>query len=144
VNVIDRNAVAKGAAVGLLLFVPIAALRAVIDDNVNDFDHSGWAPVFAILLLVVYLIAGYVGGREAEDAPYSNGMVAAIGAFLLWIPIRIVIWALRDTGQGLVTGATPVFSVPAVFTQLVLAAALGAFGGWLAGRRAATAAQPTD
>jgi hypothetical protein len=142
-NVIDRHAVARGAAVGLLLFVPIAALRAVIDDNISDFDHSGWAPVFALLLLAVYLIAGYVGGREAQDAPYSNGMVAAIGAFVLWIPIRIVIWALRDSGQGLFTGASPVFTVPAVFTQLVLAAALGAVGGWIAGRRAATS-QPTD
>lgn len=142
-NVIDRNAVARGAAIGLLLFVPIAALRAVVDDNVTDFDHSGWAPVFAIALLAVYLIAGYVGGREADEAPYSNGMVAAIGAFLLWIPIRIVIWALRDTSQGLFTGTTPVFTVPAVFTQLLLAAALGAFGGWLAGRRTSVAT-PTD
>jgi hypothetical protein len=143
VNVIDRHAVARGAAVGLLLFVPIAAIRAVIDDNISDFDHSAWSPLFAVLLLAVYLIAGYVGGREAEDAPYSNGMVAAIGAFVLWIPIRIVIWALRDTGRGLLTGTEPVFTVPAVFTQLVLAAALGALGGWLAGRRTSVT-QPTD
>jgi hypothetical protein len=143
VSVIDRNAVARGAAVGLLLFVPIAAVRAVVDDNVGDFDHSSWAPVFALALLAVYLVAGYVGGRNSEDAPYSNGMVAAIGAFVLWIPIRLLIWALRDTSQGLVTGATPVFGIPAVFTQLVLAAALGAFGGWIAGRRHA-AAQPTN
>jgi hypothetical protein len=139
VNVIDRGAVARGAAIGLLLFVPISALRVIVDHNVNDFDHSAWAPVFAIALLVVYLVAGFVGGRDGADAPYSNGMVAAIGAFVLWIPIRIVIWAVRDTSQGLVTGSTPVFTVPAVFTQLVLAAALGAFGGWLAGRRRALA-----
>ena len=74
----------------------------------------------------------------------SNGMVAAIGAFLLWIPIRMLIWALRDTGQGLFTGTTPVFSVPAVFTQLVLASALGACGGWIASRRTASPVQPSD
>jgi len=135
VNVIDQGAVARGAAIGLMLFVPISALRVIADHNLNDFDHSGWAPVFAIALLAVYLIAGYMSGRVAPDAPYSNGMVAAIGAFVLWIPIRLLIWAVRDTSQGLFSGTTPVFTVPAVFTQLVLAAALGAVGGWLAGRR---------
>lgn len=134
-NVIDQGAVARGAAIGLMLFVPISALRVIADHNLNDFDHSGWAPVFAIALLAVYLIAGYMSGRVAPDAPYSNGMVAAIGAFVLWIPIRLLIWAVRDTSQGLFSGTTPVFTVPAVFTQLVLAAALGAVGGWLAGRR---------
>ncbi|MGZ4794682.1 MAG: hypothetical protein ACXVJZ_16400 [Acidimicrobiia bacterium] len=136
-NVIDRHAVARGAALGLLLFVPLSTIFVVIDHNVDDFDHSGWATVLAILLLLVYMFCGFVAGRLAPDAPFSNGMVAAMGAFLLWIPIRIIIWAVRVGNKGLFTGHQPVFSVSTVFGQFVVAAGLGAIGGWLATRRPA-------
>ena len=51
---VDRPADADRARrrVGLLLFVPLSAIRVVIDQNVADFDHSGWAPLFAIALFV--------------------------------------------------------------------------------------------
>jgi hypothetical protein len=133
--VIDRHAVARGAAFGLLLFVPLSAIRVVIDQNVDDFDHSGWAAVFAVALFAVYVIAGFVAARAAVDAPLSNGIVAAVGAFLLWIPIRILIWAIRDNGQGLFSGGTPVFTPANILGQLVVAAAFGACGGWVASRR---------
>lgn len=142
-NVIDRHAVVRGAAVGLLVIVPLSIAIAVVERNVVDFDHSGWAPLFAVALLVAYPTAGYVAGRAAPDAPYSNGMVAGMGAFALWIPLRILIWLVRSDHHGLVTGTRPAISAGGIFTQLVLAAALGAFGGWIAGRRSA-AAEPTD
>ena len=135
-DVVDLHAVARGAAFGLLLFVPLSALRVVIDQNVADFDHSGWAPVFAVALFVVYVLAGLVAARAAVDAPLSNGIVAAVGAFLLWIPIRILIWAIRDASQGLFTGTDPVFTPARILGQIVFAAAFGAIGGWLVARRA--------
>jgi hypothetical protein len=134
-DVIDRHAVARGAAFGLLLFVPLSAIRVVIDQNVDHFDRSGWAPIFAIALFAVYVVAGFVSARGAPDAPYSNGIVGAIGAFILWIPIRILIWAVRDNGQGLFSGSEPVFTAAGLLGQLVFAAAFGAFGGWIAARR---------
>jgi hypothetical protein len=134
-NVIDRHAVMRGAAVGLLLFVPISALRVLVDHNVNDFDHSSWAPLFALAIFAVYGISGFVAARIALDAPYSNGIVAAIGAFVLWIPIRILIWAVRDSDQHLFTGTTPVFTAGRILGQVVFAAALGAIGGVIASRR---------
>ena len=136
-DVLDRHAIARGAAFGLLLFVPLSAIRVVIDQNVSDFDHSGWAPVFAIALFVVYVVAGLVAARAAPDAPLSNGIVAAVGAFLLWIPIRILIWAIRDASQGLFSGTDPVFTPARILGQIVFAAAFGAFGGWIASRRTA-------
>ena len=138
-DVIDRSAVARGAAFGLLLFVPLSAIRVVIDQNVSDFDHSGWAPVFAVALFVVYVLAGLVAAKAAPDAPLSNGIVAAVGAFVLWVPIRILIWAIRDNGQGLFSGPGPVFTPARILGQLVFAAAFGALGGWLASRRSARA-----
>jgi hypothetical protein len=135
-DVVDFHAVARGAAFGLLLFVPLSAIRVVVDQDVADFDHSGWAPVFAIALFVVYVLAGLVAARAAPDAPLSNGIVAAVGAFLLWIPIRILIWAIRDNAQGLFSGPGPVFTPARILGQIVFAAAFGAFGGWIASRRA--------
>ena len=134
-NVIDRHAVTRGATIGLLLFVPISALRVLIDHNVSDFEHSGWAPLFAIAIFAVYGIAGFSAARIAVDAPYSNGIVAAIGAFLLWIPIRILIWVVRDSDQHLLSGTAPVFTPARILGQVVFAAALGAIGGVIAARR---------
>ena len=143
-NVIDRHAITRGAAIGLLLFVPISALRVLIDRNVSDFDHSGWRTLFAFALITVYGIAGFIAARIAVDAPYSNGIVGAIGAFVLWIPIRILIWAVRDSDQGLFSGHSPVFTPAGIFGQLVLAAALGAIGGVIAQRRARVDSEPVD
>ena len=66
-NVIDRHAVTRGATIGLLLFVPISALRVLIDHNVSDFEHSGWAPLFAIAIFVVYGVAGFVGANNRVE-----------------------------------------------------------------------------
>ncbi len=134
-KVIDRHAVARGAAIGLLLFVPISALRVLVDRSVEDFDHSGWAPLFALAIFAVYAIAGFVAARIATDAPYSNGIVAAIGALVLWLPIRTVIWAIRDSSQSLFGGTDPVFTPGRILGQVVFAAALGAIGGVVASRR---------
>ena len=136
-KVIDRHAVARGAAIGLFLFVPISALRVLIDRSVEDFDHSGWAPLFAVAIFAVYAIAGFVAARIATDAPYSNGIVAAIGALVLWLPIRTVIWAIRDSSQSLFGGTDPVFTPGRILGQVVFAAALGAIGGVVAARRSA-------
>ncbi len=136
-KVIDPHAVARGAAIGLLLFVPISAVRVLIDRSVEDFDHSGWAPLFALAIFAVYAIAGFVAARIATDAPYSNGIVAAIGALVLWLPIRTVIWAIRDSSQSLFGGTDPVFTPGRILGQVVFAAALGALGGVVAARRLA-------
>ncbi len=144
-NVIDRHAVARGAAIGLLLFVPISALRVLIDRNVEDFDHSGWAPLFALAIFAVYAITGFVAARIANDAPYSNGIVAAVGALVLWLPIRTLIWAIRDSSQALFGGTDPVFTPGRILGQVVFAAALGALGGVVAARRSArTAIEDTE
>lgn len=143
-NVIDRHAITRGAAIGLLLFVPISALRVLVDHNISDFDHSIWRTLFAFALIAVYGIAGFIAAQIAVNAPYSNGIVSAIGAFVLWIPIRILIWAVRDSDQGLFSGHTPVFTPAGIFGQLVLASALGAIGGVIAARRTKIDSQPVD
>ena len=143
-SLLDRHAVSRGAAIGLLLIVVISALRVVVDRNVNDFDHSNWAPLFAVAVFLVYVTAGFVAARIAGDAPLSNGIVAAIGGFVLWLPVRIAIWALRESSEGLFSGRDPVFSPARILGQIVFAALFGAIGGLLAARRARGKSRPSD
>jgi hypothetical protein len=135
-KVVDRTAVVRGSAVGLAIFVAMSGLRVLVDRNVSDFDQSGWAPLFALALFGGYGVAGFVAGRIAQEAPWSNGILAAIGAFAAWIPIRVIIWLVRDNGIGLLTGTDPVFTPARILGQVAFAALFGMLGAVLAARRA--------
>ena len=143
-KVLDRHAVSRGAAIGLLLFVPVSAVRILVDRNVNDFDHSGWASLFFVALLAIYGVAGFVAARIGRDAPLSNGIVGAVGALVLWLPIRVLIWAVRDSSQNLFAGRDPVFTPQAILGGIVFAAFFGAIGGYISARRSRAAAPPSD
>ena len=83
-----------------------------------------------------YLVAGIGAGRTAPDAPLSNGSLAGLGALVLWIPLRVLIWAVRDASNSLFTGDDPVLSPSRVFGQAVIAVAFGTIGALVAARRA--------
>ena len=55
--------------------------------------------------------------------------------------MRIVIWLVRDENRGLFTGHSPALRPGQIFGHLVIAAALGMFGGWLGARSASRAAR---
>jgi hypothetical protein len=131
---IDLRAVARGALAGLLLIVPLSALRAILDRDVHDFDSSGWVPLFALALFAAYVVAGAVAGRRTEDAPMSNGLLAGIGAVLLWLPLRVLIWIVRSESDGLFSGSDPVFTFGQIFGSMLFAAVFGLIGGILGAR----------
>lgn len=133
-RIVDGAAVVRGAAVGLVLIVPVTIVGALLDRSIDDFDDSAWRAALFVLILAAYFVSGWVAGRIAQ-APLSNGALAAVGAFVMWIPVRVVIWVVRDEHRGLVSGTEPVLKVGQVFGQLVLAAALGMIGAFLASRR---------
>jgi hypothetical protein len=132
----DARAVARGAVAGLLVIVPLTALRALVDHEVEHFDSSGWVPLFAIALFAAYVIAGLVAGRRAPDSPLSNGLLAGVGALVLWIPLRVIIWAARGEAQGLFTGPDPVFTAGQLFGSVLFAAVFGLVGGLIGARQA--------
>jgi hypothetical protein len=136
---IDRPAILRGGVTGALVIVVVAASGAVLDRSIDDFDDSGWPFLLFLAILFAYATAGYGAGKLAVRAPLSNGALAGLGAFAVWIPVRIVIWALRDDSGGLVSGDEPVLSLGGVFANLVFAAALGMLGGVLAARRSPSA-----
>ena len=53
----------------------------------------------------------------------------------LRVPVRIVIWLLRDEDRGLVRGTDAALRPGQVFGALVVAAGIGLLGGYLASRR---------
>jgi hypothetical protein len=139
VSPFDFRAAARGALAGLLLIIPLTALRAVVDHQVHDFDNSGWVPLFAIALFVAYIVAGVVAGRKTPDAPLTNGLAAGVGAFLLWLPLRVLIWAVRSESQGLFSGSDPVFTAGQILGQLVFAGLFGLIGGVIGARQTRSA-----
>ncbi len=88
-------------------------------------------------MLASYGIGGWVAGRSAPDSALTNGTLAGLLGFVLWIPVRIVIWVVRDEHKGLFSGHAPVLRPGQMFGHLVIAAALGMLGGWLGSRVAA-------
>jgi len=131
---IHWGAVLRGAVVGLSIIVPVTILRVVVDHEVDNPNHSAWIYPLFLLLLVGYAVGGYVGGKAAPDAPLTNGTLAGIGALVIWLPIRIVIWAARENGRGLVSGHNAALPPGQLFGALVIAAGLGMAGGFLSER----------
>ena len=133
---IEGRAVLRGALMGLIVIVPVAVLYALLDRQIDDFQNSGWAPLFALAIVVAYLVAGVGAGRIALAAPLSNGALAGLGALGLWLPLRVLIWAMRDASNHLFTGTDPVFSASRLLGQAVLAVGLGAIGAYVTARKA--------
>ena len=131
---IDWCVVLRGALVGLAIIVPVTVLRVILDREISDFDDSGWIYPLFVLILVGYATAGWVAGRSRPDAPLAHGALAGLGVLVLWIPIRIVIWAVREDGRGLVSGNRAVLGAGQVFGAFVIAATLAMLGALLAAR----------
>ncbi|MGZ4736690.1 MAG: hypothetical protein ACXV8R_13860 [Acidimicrobiia bacterium] len=140
----DSRAVGRGALAGLLVIVPLTALRAVLDQEIHDFDSSGWVPLFALALFGAYVVAGIVTGRRTPDAPLSNGLLAGVGALALWLPLRVLIWVVRSESQWLFSGSDPVFTAGQIFGQVLFAAVFGLIGGVIGARMTRAASMTGD
>jgi hypothetical protein len=139
---IDWRAVMRGALLGLLVLVAASVVEALLDRNVDSFRDSGWIYPLFVVILFGYALGGWQAGRLAPGAGLSNGALAGMGAFLLWIPVRIVIWLIRDEDRGLFTGHSPALRPGQLFGHLLIGAALGMLGGWLGARAASRTARP--
>lgn len=140
---IVRHAVVRGVIAGAFVIMLVAVFGGIIDRSIDDFDDSGWPFVLFLGILFAYAAAGYGAGRLAVRAPLSNGALAGVGAFAVWIPVRIVIWAIREDSGGLFSGDEPVLTIGGLFANLVFATALGMLGAVLAARRSPGASADT-
>jgi hypothetical protein len=137
-TIVDWPAIARGALVGLGLIIPITILDAILDRRIDDFEDSGWRVLIALLIMAAFIPAGAYAARFTPNAPLTNGALAGLGAFAVWIPFRVLIWLTRDDNRGLVSGNDPVLRPGQIFGFLVISTALGMVGGYLASRRQRT------
>jgi hypothetical protein len=137
----DRRAVTRGAVLGAALILPITVIGALIDRAMDDFDDSAWPVTLFLAILVTYGVAGWWAGRQAEGAPLTHGALAGLGAFAVWVPLRVLIWLVRDDSKGLFTGDDAVFTMGGLLGNLVFAAALGMVGAVIAVGRARRSAR---
>ena len=133
--IVDWPAIARGALVGLGLIIPITILDAILDRRIDDFEDSVWRVLIALLIMAAFIPAGAYAARFTPNAPLTNGALAGLGAFAVWIPFRVLIWLTRDDNRGLVSGNDPVLRPGQIFGFLVISTALGMVGGYLASRR---------
>lgn len=56
-----------------------------------------------LLQIAAFATAGCIAGFAVSDAPASNGLLAALGTILVWVPVRAAIWfeSQRDSGTKL-------------------------------------------
>ncbi len=134
VAVVDWSAVFRGALLGLLVLVAASVAEAILDRNIDSFRDSGWIYPLFVVILFGYALGGWHAGRLVPDAALTNGVLAGVGAFVLWIPVRIVIWLVRDEHRGLLSGHSPALRPGQIVGHLVIAAALGMLGGFLGAR----------
>jgi len=133
---VDWPAVSRGALLGLLVLVAASVAEAILDRNIDTFRDSGWIYPLFVVILFGYALGGWQTGRLVPDAALTNGVLAGVGAFVLWIPVRVAIWLVRDEHRGLVSGHSPALRPGQIVGHLVIAAALGMLGGYLGARSA--------
>jgi putative membrane protein (TIGR04086 family) len=128
--VIDLTALRRGVIAGSVLVLPVSLLGALLNHE-RHHGNSGWLVVAFILILYGYATAGYGAARTRPEAPLAHGILAGLGAFVVWLIVSLVVRLARGEHLG--------FGVVDVVSNALLAVALGAVGGLLAARRGPTA-----
>jgi hypothetical protein len=141
---VDWRGVFRGALFGLCALIAVSVLEAILDRNIDHFQDTGWIYPLFLAVLFGYALGGWQAGRTAPDGPLTNGTLAGIGAFVLWVPVRIGIWLVRDEHKGLFTGHSPALRPGQLFGHLLIAAALGMLGGFIGSRTASRARGTTS
>lgn len=121
---LDLRAVALGAAVVLVVGVPVATIGSIVVD-----EGSNAAFPLAVLTLLALVAGGFVAGSKRPDAPLIHGAAAAFVGFAIAQTVSIILQLVQDD---------EVSPVAVAFNGL-LAANIGLFGAWLASRRAVQA-----
>ena len=117
-GLIDARAVAIGAAVALVIAVPVIVASSVIGID----DDSNVIFLAFLLYLAGQTIGGWVAARRRLEAPLSNGATAAICAYALLGGVASVIRIVQ--GEDLDPGS--------LILNAFLAASAGLLGGLIA------------
>jgi putative membrane protein (TIGR04086 family) len=123
---LEPESIVKGAAASIVVCLPLALLSAAIHD---DHPDSRWVPIFYFLVLLGFVLGGWVAARAAGDYPYTNGAVAALAGYVVIQGVAIVVRLV---------GGDPVHVVAVVFNG-ILAYGCGLTGALAGARNRSTA-----
>ena len=85
---LDRPAVLKGMAIAAAIAVPFALLGLAASED-DTLGWAGWLSVLGIMLGLV--IGGFLAARDQRvGAPLTNGIVAAVGVYVVVQGIGII------------------------------------------------------
>ena len=92
---LELEPIVKGAAVSIVVCLPLALLSQAIADSTDD-DPSRWAFVLFFGVLLGFVLGGYVTARNALDYPYTNGAIAALAAYVVIQGVAVVVRLVGD------------------------------------------------
>ncbi len=118
---LNPRAVARGAFVGLIVIVPIAAGATILKDKVNP--DGAWLALFFVAILFAYVFVGFAAATFAPEAPLSNGAVAALVAFGGYLLVRVLVPVILSHDVDV--------SARSILLNAILATAFGMLGGAL-------------
>ena len=87
-KLLNRLAVVKGAAVAIVICLPLAIVSNVIQD---ENPESALLPILFVGVAMGFGIGGFVAAHAEGDAPYSNGAFAALLGFVIIQGIAVVV-----------------------------------------------------
>ena len=128
--VIDLTALRRGVVAGAVVLVPVSVLGALLK---HDRKSGNGTLLFFLFVAILYgyATAGYGAARTRPESPLSHGILAGLGALIVWFAVSVTVRLARGEHLG--------FGVVAVVTNALFAVALGALGGLLAARKGPTA-----
>lgn len=131
---LDVRAIGRGALLGLAVVAP-ASLADLALSSVKDLDEGWLVFTFFAVILAAFFLAGYRAATTAEGSPYTHGALAGLGAFALWLPLRVATRAL--VGEQLLgrEGDAALKIVEALVTSGLFAMSFGILGGFVASVR---------
>lgn len=122
-DVVDGAAVLRGAAVAIAICLPLALIgQQVVDEG----DGSPLTGLLFVAVLAGFAVGGFVAARAASTAPYTNGGLAALAAFMVIQGTAVVVRLVAGGGV----------SVPVLVFNGLLAFGCGLAGGTIASRTA--------
>ncbi|MGB2758246.1 MAG: hypothetical protein WBD02_11370 [Acidimicrobiia bacterium] len=115
--------VARGAGAGAgILILGGVGFGFLSSDILGTTDFRFY--VF-LLQLAAFFLAGYTAGYAVDDAPASNGMVAALGTIAVWVPVRALLWHMNQRSEGVKLFSDQAISVPLLIAACGLAVIVG-------------------
>ncbi len=120
---LDGRALVRGITVGLVVIVPVSVAVEALERNVDDLDGSPWLFIPFVAILGAYVLAGRFAAMAAPAAPLTHAALAALGAFVGWMVVRVLVPVIQ--GNDLDIGAR------AVAFNAMFAVAFGVLGGAL-------------